>query len=122
MNANAPWFRLGMIIATGICYKLTYIGFLTRDGERRSADPRGQRVSWFDLRNNSLIKPRLPNENSMVLCAAIAHPRIWTPQMKGVLMALRYLFRKAPELLLNPRQVDIYKKRSSFRTAVSVRK
>ena len=30
-------------------------------------------------------------------------------------MALRYLFRKAPELLLNSRQVDIYNKRSSFR-------
>jgi hypothetical protein len=112
VNANAPWFRTGMIIATGICYKLSYIGGLTRDGERRSATHGGQRVGWFDLRNNLLIKPRLSNENWMVLCAAIAHPRIWTPQVKGVLMALRYLFRKAPELLLNSRQADIYKKRS----------
>jgi hypothetical protein len=112
VNANAPWFRTGMIIATGICYKLTYIGGFTRDGGRRSATHGGQRVGWFDLRNNLLIKPRLPNENWMVLCAAIAHPRIWTPQVKGVLMALRYLFRKAPELLLNSRQADIYKKRS----------
>jgi len=38
----------------------------------------------------------------MVLCAAIAHPRIWTPQVKGVLMAPRYLFRKAPEFLPIP--------------------
>jgi uncharacterized protein (DUF2235 family) len=101
VNANAPWFRTGMIIATGMCYKLTYIGGLTRDGERGPADPSGQRAGWFDLRNNPLLKPRLPDENWMLLCAAIAHPRIWTPQEKGILAALGYLFRKAPELLLN---------------------
>ena len=102
MNANAPWFRPGMIIATGICYTLTSIGCLRPRWGEEDPQPRGRRLIWFDLRNNSLIKPRLPNENSMVLCAAIAHPRIWTPQVKCVLMAPRYLFRKAPEFLPIP--------------------
>ena len=37
----------------------------------------------------------------MFLGAAIAHPRIWTPQEKGLKEGLRYLFVRAPQLLLD---------------------
>ena len=72
------------------------LGGLTQDGESSPANPGGQGSS----RRFSLFKPRLPDKHRMFLAAAIAHPRIWTPQEKGLLEGVHYLLGNGPKLLL----------------------
>ena len=55
----------------------------------------------MDISSISPFRPRLPAENWMFLGAAIGHPRIWTPQEKGLWEGLGYLLRRAPQLLLD---------------------
>jgi len=93
---NTPWFRTGLILEKSRYYRMTYLGGLTRDGESSPANPGGQGSS----RRFSLFKPRLPDKHRMFLAAAIAHPRIWTPQEKGLLEGVRYLLGNGPKLLL----------------------
>jgi uncharacterized protein (DUF2235 family) len=95
---NKPWFRTGLIIEQGCYYCLKYLGGLTRDGERPPADPGGQNAG---MRILSPFSPRLPDENWMFLGAAIAHPRVWTPQERGFWEGVRYLLGNGPELLLD---------------------
>ena len=99
VNASVPWFRTGLIIETGKYYKLTYLEGLTRDAECPPCGPAGQKAGWFDIRRLPIFWPRLPNENWMLLAATIAHPRIWTPQEKGLGKGIFYLFVRAPKLL-----------------------
>jgi uncharacterized protein (DUF2235 family) len=101
VNTGCPWFRTGMIIENDRYYRVTYLGGLTRDGEMPPADPGGQKAGTWDIRTLSPFKPRLPTNNWVFLGAAIAHPRIWTPQEKGLREGLRYLLRSAPQLLLD---------------------
>jgi uncharacterized protein (DUF2235 family) len=93
---NSPWFRTGIIIEKDRCYRVTYLGGLTRNGQRPPADPGGQRIRRF-----SLFNPRLPGKNWMFLGASIAHPRVWTPQERGLMEGIRYLLGNGPELLLD---------------------
>jgi hypothetical protein len=95
---NTPWFRTGLIIEKDRYYRLTYLGGLTRDGERLPADPGGQKAG---IRSLSPFSPRLPDENWMFLGAAIAHPRVWTPQERGLIEGVGYLLGNGPELLLD---------------------
>jgi uncharacterized protein (DUF2235 family) len=100
VNSSCPWFRTGMIIETGRYYRVTYLGGLTRDAEMPPACPAGQEATRWDIRRFSPFRPRLPANNWMFLGAAIAHPRIWTPQEKGLKEGLRYLLGRPPGLLL----------------------
>ncbi len=95
---NSPWFRTGMIIEKDRYYRVKYLGGLTRDGQRSPASPRGQKAG---MRSLSPFSPRLPRENWMFLGAAIAHPRVWTPQEKGFWKGVGYLLGNGPELLLD---------------------
>jgi uncharacterized protein (DUF2235 family) len=100
MNTNVPWFRTGIIIENGKCYRLTYLGGLTRDAECPPCGPEGQDAQGlFDLRRFGTA--RVPKTPWMTLAASIAHPRVWTPQELGFGKALYYLFRRAPEVLLD---------------------
>jgi uncharacterized protein (DUF2235 family) len=98
---NTPWFRTGLIIEQGQYYRLTYLGGLTRDGENPPRNPAGQTSKPQSAKRFSLFKPRLPDEPRMFLGAAVAHPRIWTPQEKGLVEGVRYLLGNGPELLLD---------------------
>jgi hypothetical protein len=100
VNTGLPWFRTGMIIENGRYYRITYLGGQTRDAEEPPADPGGQKPGTWDIRRFSTFKPRLPAKNWMFLGAAIAHPRIWTPQEKGLKEGLGCLFGSPPDLLL----------------------
>jgi uncharacterized protein (DUF2235 family) len=103
VNANVAWYRTGLIIENRQYYKLTYLGGVVRDAEDDPAGPDGQSAGWADFRRIQPFKPRLAGltDKWMLLGAAIAHPRIWTPQEKGWQEALRYLFRRAPDILLD---------------------
>ena len=83
VNTNLPWFRTGIIIESGKCYRLTYLGGLTRDATCPPCGPSGQKAAGlFDVRH--IFTPRLPDDNSMALAASVAHPRIWTPRELGM--------------------------------------
>jgi uncharacterized protein (DUF2235 family) len=101
VNTSLPWFRTGLIIEKDRYYRLTYLGGLARDGEMPPAGPSGKKAGRWDTRRFSPFKPRLPAENWMFLGATIAHPRIWTPQEKGLKEGLGYLLGRPPELLLD---------------------
>lgn len=100
VNTSLPWFRTGMIIEKDHYYRVTYLGGLTRDGEEPPVDPGGQKAGRLNIRRFSPFKARLPAKNWMFLGAAIAHPRIWTPQEKGLKEGLGYLLGSPPDLLL----------------------
>jgi uncharacterized protein (DUF2235 family) len=100
VDTKVPWFRTGLIIEKGKYYKLTYLAGLTRDGENSPTGPGGQKAGSRDFRSLPFSRPRLADRKWLFLGAAIAHPRIWTPQEQSMLKALEYLFFRAPQLLL----------------------
>lgn len=101
VDTRRDWYRSGLIIEHGGCYRIDYIGGQTRDAECLPCGPAGQRAGWSDIRGWPFMQAmrRRPDDDWMQLVATVAHPRPWDPVERRLTAVLRYLGRSAPSEL-----------------------
>jgi uncharacterized protein (DUF2235 family) len=99
-EAQRDWDRTGVVIAAGAQYRITYVGGLWRDADKRPCTPNGQFArSLGDLRVLLGWGLRLRRLRWMQMVATVAHPRQWPLREKGLMPLIKLLLHKEPEVL-----------------------
>lgn len=95
--ARMEWCATGLVLKKGALYRLRHVGGSWRDASCPPCGAEGQRMVGADLAR-SLLAParRLPRENYMLLCAALATPQRWPLHEGGIGELLDYTFRRTP--------------------------
>ncbi len=106
-EAHRQWDRTGLVVrgrgSPDAWYRLTYRGgrWRDRDGPPCGPDGEAEVETWRNLRWWFRGRRRLPRVRWMTLCATVAGPRRWKLRELPLRLALRYLFRRGPWLLLS---------------------
>lgn len=96
-GAQREWDRTGLVLAgIGQRYRLTWKEGKWCDKECLPCGPAGQPGREL-MRWLFRFRRRLPRENYMTLCIAIAHPRLWPLREGGLVRLARYLFLRDPK-------------------------
>lgn len=105
-EAHRQWDRTGLVIrgagSPDAWYRLTYRGGCWRDKDGPPCGPAGEAATegWRDPRWWFRGRRRVPGAGWMTLCATIAGPQRWKLRELPLRLALRFLFRRGPRLLL----------------------
>jgi hypothetical protein len=98
---SREWDCMGVILESGVTYRLSWPGGAWRDAMKPPCGPAGQRDAGLldPARWAFRFRRRLPHEDWMRLCIAVAHPRDWPLREFGLRQALDYLFWHDPREL-----------------------